>query len=76
MHLTGRDVEFIEGGGGTAGRYELLEMPGSDGNVGKLADRVTVELPGGTVAVRWEGPGSSVWLTGEAVTVFEGTVQV
>ena len=37
MHLTGRDVEFIEGGGGTAGRYELLEMPGSDGNVGKLA---------------------------------------
>ena len=37
MHLTGREVEFIEGGGGTAGRYELLEMPGSNGNVGKLA---------------------------------------
>ena len=37
MHLTGRAVEFTEGGGGTAGRYELLEMPGSDGNVGKLA---------------------------------------
>ena len=37
MHLTGREVEFTEGGGGTAGRYELLEMPGSDGNVGKLA---------------------------------------
>ena len=37
MHLTGREVEFIEGGGGTAGRYELLEMPGSDGNTGKLA---------------------------------------
>jgi len=37
MHLTGRQVEFIEGGGGTAGRYELLEMPGSNGNVGKLA---------------------------------------
>ena len=37
MHLTGREVEFIEGGGGAAGRYELLEMPGSDGNVGKLA---------------------------------------
>ena len=37
MHLTGREVEFIEGGGGTAGRYELLEMPGSGGNVGKLA---------------------------------------
>ena len=37
MHLTGREVEFIEGGGGTAGRYELLEMPGSNGNTGKLA---------------------------------------
>ena len=37
MHLTGREVQFVEGGGGTAGRYELLEMPGSDGNVGKLA---------------------------------------
>jgi len=37
MHMTGREVEFIEGGGGTAGRYELLEMPGSNGNVGKLA---------------------------------------
>ena len=37
MHLTGRAVEFIELGGGSAGRYELLEMPGSGGNVGKLA---------------------------------------
>ena len=37
MHLTGREVEFIELGGGSAGRYELLEMPGSNGNVGKLA---------------------------------------
>ena len=37
MHLTGREVDFIEGGGGTAGRSQLLEMPGSNGNVGKLA---------------------------------------
>ena len=37
MYLTGREVEFTEGGGGTAGRYELLEMPGSNGNAGKLA---------------------------------------
>lgn len=43
---------------------------------GKLADNVVVELPGGTVRVRWEGPGSTVWLTGEAVTVFEGTIEV
>ncbi len=37
MYLTGREVEFIEGGGGEAGRSEFIEMPGSDGNVGKLA---------------------------------------
>jgi diaminopimelate epimerase len=37
---------------------------------------VTVELPGGDLQVRWEGPGHPVWMTGEAVTVFEGTIQV
>ncbi len=37
MYLTGREVEFIEGGGGEAGRSEFTEMPGSNGNVGKLA---------------------------------------
>ena len=37
---------------------------------------VTVELPGGALRVRWEGPGLPVWMTGEAVTVFEGTRQV
>ena len=37
MYLTGRAVDFIEGGGGEAGRSEFTEMPGSNGNVGKLA---------------------------------------
>jgi diaminopimelate epimerase len=41
-----------------------------------LDPRVTVELPGGTLGVRWDGPGHPVWMTGEAVTVFEGTIQV
>ena len=36
-YLTGREVEFVEGGGGEAGRAEFWEMPGSNGNVGKLA---------------------------------------
>jgi diaminopimelate epimerase len=26
--------------------------------------------------VRWPGPGESLWLTGPAVAVFEGTVDV
>ncbi len=37
MYLTGREVDFVDGGGGTAGRSELREMPGTNGNVGKLA---------------------------------------
>ena len=37
MFLTGRAVDYIEGGGGEAGRSEFTEMPGSNGNVGKLA---------------------------------------
>jgi diaminopimelate epimerase len=41
-----------------------------------LDTQVTVELPGGALRVRWEGPGLPVWMTGEAVTVFEGTIQV
>jgi len=45
-------------------------------NSGKLADSVLVQLPGGNVTVSWQGPGSAVWLTGEAVTSFEGTVDV
>lgn len=43
---------------------------------GKLADSVSVELPGGLVTVSWQGPGSAIWLTGDAVTSFEGTVEV
>jgi diaminopimelate epimerase len=43
---------------------------------GLLDPRVTVDLPGGTLQIRWQGPGYPVWMTGEAVTVFEGTVQV
>ncbi|WKZ13847.1 MAG: diaminopimelate epimerase [Gammaproteobacteria bacterium] len=43
---------------------------------GWLAERVMVRLPGGELLVHWEGPGSPVWLSGEAVTVFEGTVDI
>jgi alcohol dehydrogenase (cytochrome c) len=37
MEMTGRKVEFVEGSGGTAGDRRFFEMPGTDGNVGKLA---------------------------------------
>jgi alcohol dehydrogenase (cytochrome c) len=33
----GRKVEFVQGGGGTAGDGRFYEMPGTDGRLGKLA---------------------------------------
>jgi diaminopimelate epimerase len=43
---------------------------------GALQEEVQVDAPGGTMNVRWPGPGKPLWLTGPAVTVFEGTVDV
>jgi alcohol dehydrogenase (cytochrome c) len=37
MEMSGRKVEFTEGSGGTAGDRHFYEMPGTEGNVGKLA---------------------------------------
>ena len=37
MEMSGRKVEFVDGSGGTSGDRRFYEMPGSDGNVGKLA---------------------------------------
>lgn len=41
-----------------------------------LQEEVQVDAPGGRMIVRWPGPGEALWLTGPAVTVFEGTVDV
>lgn len=41
---------------------------------GLLDDTVRVVLPGGELTVHWSGPGEPAWLTGEALTVFRGTV--
>ena len=43
---------------------------------GRLASPVTVEARGGTLVVAWDGPGTSVYLGGPAVAVFDGTVDV
>ena len=37
MEIMGRKIEFREGGGGIAADRRFFEMPGSEGNVGKLA---------------------------------------
>jgi len=37
MEMSGRRIEQVEGSGGTGADRRFFEMPGSDGNVGKLA---------------------------------------
>lgn len=44
--------------------------------LGLLSEEVQVDAPGGAMTVRWEGPGERLWLTGPAVRVFDGTVNV
>ncbi|MDH5487144.1 MAG: diaminopimelate epimerase, partial [Gammaproteobacteria bacterium] len=43
---------------------------------GLLDDKVDVNLPGGTLRVSWAGEAQPVWMTGPAVTVFEGTIDL
>jgi diaminopimelate epimerase len=44
--------------------------------LGLLEEEVQVDAPGGRMIVRWPGPGERLWLTGPAVSVFEGTATV
>lgn len=41
-----------------------------------LDETVTVELPGGHLIVNWQGDQSSVYLTGPAISVFTGSVNI
>lgn len=42
---------------------------------GLLGPRVRVRLPGGELVVSWDAEGTPVWMTGPAVSVFEGQVE-
>jgi diaminopimelate epimerase len=44
--------------------------------LGRLQEEVQVDAPGGSMIVRWPGPGEPLWLTGPAVSVYEGTVDI
>jgi len=41
-----------------------------------LQSPVSVHTKGGDLVVEWAGPGQSVWMTGSAVTVFEGEIEL
>ncbi len=43
---------------------------------GSLDDTVEVALPGGTLCVKWPGPGHTLWLTGPAEEVFRGHIDL
>ena len=43
---------------------------------GMLDSEVEVRMPGGVLAVSWEGEGEPVYLSGEAQYVFEGTIEL
>jgi diaminopimelate epimerase len=43
---------------------------------GLLDARVRVSTRGGDLTIRWEGGDNPVWMTGPAVTVFEGEIQI
>ncbi len=43
---------------------------------GLLDERVRVVTRGGDLTIRWEGGDNPVWMTGPAVTVFEGEIEI
>ncbi|QIZ78931.1 diaminopimelate epimerase [Ferrimonas lipolytica] len=43
---------------------------------GLLSDRVKVDLPGGSLLIRWRGPGQAVQMTGPAAHVYDGQIQI
>jgi diaminopimelate epimerase len=44
--------------------------------LGKLDDRVDVETRGGLLTIEWAGGDAPVFMTGPAVTVFEGEMEL
>lgn len=42
--------------------------------LGHLDNQVEVQTRGGRLTIRWQGPGHSVFMTGPAVSVFEGEI--
>ncbi|RLA16433.1 MAG: diaminopimelate epimerase, partial [Gammaproteobacteria bacterium] len=41
-----------------------------------LDNDVAVELPGGKLKIHWQGRGHPVFMTGPAISVFEGSMEL
>jgi len=51
-------------------------LPPVSSRRGLLDARVRVSTRGGDLTIRWEGGDNPVWMTGPAVTVFEGVIEI
>ena len=45
-------------------------------NLGLLDNRIIVSTKGGELTIDWRGNDEPVWMTGPAVTVFEGEINL
>ena len=43
---------------------------------GLLDSRVTVSTTGGNLSICWEGDNNPVWMTGPAISVFDGEIEL
>ena len=43
---------------------------------GDLEGRTRVDLPGGTLRIRWDGEGAPVWMTGPTAWVFDAEIEL
>lgn len=81
MQVTGRDAihlrVFERGAGETLACGTGACAAVVSGHLrGWLDEQVTVILPGGALTIRWAGVGEPVWMTGPAVEVFQGQIEL
>ena len=71
VHAGSRVTTASFGGGQSEGRVIKVYPSVTAGQV-----TVDVDMPGGRLTISWAGPGQSVLMTGPAVTVFSGEIDV
>lgn len=43
---------------------------------GKLGNNVCIELPGGKLQIKWQGPGQKLYMTGPTAHVYDGQIKI